>query len=544
MFSRFRCVRENVASVSVNKSVFFQCICRWVNALSLSLCVSACTPSSNWPSRATPAPTGGWWWTGPCQWTGATERTWGRCRGRYRGRCRGKCRGKCLGRCRGRCRGKCPDKCPDKCRGKCRDRWAWTLWPWGGCRWGQSRWVCPSVCPNMCLCVYERQCVCVCMSASVCVCMCVYERQCLCVHVCVWAPVCVCVCVCVSVCACVCVCVCVCVCAPVCVCMCVYERQCLCVHVCVWAPVSVCACMCMCVYERLCVFVCVCVSASVCLCVYVRLYLCVPACVSHAWSGWLVVTPPLSSSSEILLMLWLHSETELWVLQEGAGLRVSSALCSASPPETACRDQRGADRMPPDVSLRHTRTHTHTHTHTHARAHTHNVAHTRSQPHIHSHSFPCLWYTHTLIRVHSHTCTYPPPPLTHTHTHTHTRAHRWAMLKARTCIYIVVLWHHTSVCSFSYWRSPALSAGPIRTRPVPPIKAEASLDLQAVRLCRCLAVFSLCCGKHSLLWNVTGCGTKQAYLVAIALHFTERLILKGLLQYFLVILALFKNQCT
>lgn len=74
------------------------------------------------------------------------------------------------------------------------------------------------------------------------------------------------------------------------------------------------------------------------------------------------------------------------------------------------------------------------------------------------------------------------------------------MLRWRTCIYVVVLRHLASpVCFFSYWRSRALSAGPIRTRPVSPIKAEASRHLQAVRQCRCHAVFSLCCEKHFAL---------------------------------------------
>ena len=79
---------------------------------------------------------------------------------------------------------------------------------------------------DTCVCVCERESVCVC------VCVCVRERECVCVCVCVRERECVCVCVCVR--------------ERECVCVCVRERVCVCVR----ERESVCVCVCMCVRER------------------------------------------------------------------------------------------------------------------------------------------------------------------------------------------------------------------------------------------------------------------------------------------------------
>ena len=70
---------------------------------------------------------------------------------------------------------------------------------------------------SVCVCVWERECVC----ESVCVC--VWERERVCVSECVCMWVCVCECVCVRACKCVCMSLCAWVCVCMYVCECVYE---------------------------------------------------------------------------------------------------------------------------------------------------------------------------------------------------------------------------------------------------------------------------------------------------------------------------------
>ena len=90
-----------------------------------------------------------------------------------------------------------------------------------------------------------QNCVCMCERESVCVSVCDVQCACVCYSVCV----CVRVCVCERDVQCVCVCHSVCVCVSLCVCVCVYMSVCVCVWraVCMFMSLCVCVCMCACV---------------------------------------------------------------------------------------------------------------------------------------------------------------------------------------------------------------------------------------------------------------------------------------------------------
>ena len=157
----------------------------------------------------------------------------------------------------------------------------------------ERKWVCMCMCAcvHVCMCACVHVCMCACV--HVCMCACVHVCMCACVHVCTCARVHVCTCARVHVCTCARVHVCTCARVHVCTCARVHVCTCARVHVCTCARVHVCICGVWYMFLRLygvgivrgcdrvvclgtCIYVRLCVRASAGVCEWLR---CVPVCV-------------------------------------------------------------------------------------------------------------------------------------------------------------------------------------------------------------------------------------------------------------------------